>query len=947
MEALKPTLSQKPNLPPKPRLESPNAIPCPAVLDRAIRRIEPGTVRQRALSFINREETGNEALSRNGRISSSNQAVFQWSESTVKDQIKGVPPSRENEQKQRKDKKQDIKQREGNKERKSWNKDLSPECEEAGRSDPDGSEMDSVSGAGLCEEGSTAHSSPLEEKHCHCVCHLHRPGMKLVWVPLQAEENNSVCMDRKLSTNGSLKREEEIINLSKGETDWTEGKVTKTVHADNKETTHLVNKQLMNTHLANAFQPLPSKHTTTEKSPTMPQCVNCQSFRFHHGPHKEAEKESEYETMDTFFHLCSSETGHAETQSSQPLPAEEPLYLDLQPSNESAASPPTPPPRPKLPPRPCSTAHANQKERRCTQPVLAYMLSPRGGRPPMRSPTSFDRGSKNPPSGKPNLKEEKKSDDKDSKMKEETENGKQEQEPRRISHDWEPNSDYEPLYQMYQAKVCKEAAELQDDSPKAQRKSMSECLGMQGTGATGNPSRNELLEITLWQELPVVKESRVLQTLTHTEKHRQECMFEVLTSEASYLRSLRVLKDHFLGSRELDDTLVIHDRKSLFSNILQVYEVSERFMQALLDRVDENVLISDICDIIHHHAEKYFSVYIDYVRNQVYQEKTYSRLMQCNRAFAVIMRRLEESPLCRRLPFTSFMLLPFQRITRIKILIQSILKRTMEDSHEESTASQALATVSEIIREANTQVGKMKQMEELMHIANLLEFDKLKAIPLVSKTRCLEKQGELQELSKAGSLFGFRFRFTPIYIFLFNDLLILTARKSVSPERFVVLDHAHRSLVQVQGVEGGPAPQLEHAFSLTILENHQGNTCERLLKANTESDMHRWIAAFPSLTGTQEEQKEKVYEDWDCPQVQCICQYVAKQADELSLEPSDVINVIRKTNEGWYEGIRLSDRQRGWFPQETVAEVTNEHQRRRNLREQFRLAQAANHIVQR
>ena len=46
----------------------------------------------------------------------------------------------------------------------------------------------------------------------------------------------------------------------------------------------------------------------------------------------------------------------------------------------------------------------------------------------------------------------------------------------------------------------------------------------------------------------------------------------------------------------------------------------------------------------------------------------------------------------------------------------------------------------------------------------------------MSKTRWLEKQGELQEFSKVGSLFG-RFRLTPVYIFLFNDLLILTARK--------------------------------------------------------------------------------------------------------------------------------------------------------------------------
>lgn len=41
----------------------------------------------------------------------------------------------------------------------------------------------------------------------------------------------------------------------------------------------------------------------------------------------------------------------------------------------------------------------------------------------------------------------------------------------------------------------------------------------------------------------------------------------------------------------------------------------------------------------------------------------------------------------------------------------------------------------------------------------------------------------------------------------------------------------------------------------------------------------------------------------DCPQVQCVEQYVAQQADELTLEPTEIINVVRKTNEGktWQE----------------------------------------------
>uniref|UniRef100_A0A671KG19 Rho guanine nucleotide exchange factor (GEF) 15 n=1 Tax=Sinocyclocheilus anshuiensis TaxID=1608454 RepID=A0A671KG19_9TELE len=393
-------------------------------------------------------------------------------------------------------------------------------------------------------------------------------------------------------------------------------------------------------------------------------------------------------------------------------------------------------------------------------------------------------------------------------------------------------SSSEPLYQIYQAKVLKEASQIQSDSPDCNRRSVSETLGLEGPGGlgvVGTRFKRGPDEITLWQDLPVVKESGVLHKLTRTEKQRQESMFEVLTSEASYLRSLRVLKDHFLGSRELNETLVIHDRRALFSNLLQVYEVSERFIGDLLKRVDESVVISDVCDIIYEHSENHFSVFIDYVRNQQYQEKTYSRLMESNRDFSLVMRRLESSPLCKHLPFTSFMLLPFQRITRIKILIQ------------------------------------------VRYLYILLMF---------SKNTCSSNFSIKCEMIRQ-----YRNKCIPVYMFLFNDLLILTKKKR--DDIFV---------------ENNLGPRLDHCFCLTLLENHRGNTY--------------------------------------CPQVQCVSQYVAKQADELSLEPSDVFNMLRKTSEGWYEGMRLSDGKKGWFPAENTSEVTTDHQRRRNVREKYQIAQA-------
>lgn len=44
----------------------------------------------------------------------------------------------------------------------------------------------------------------------------------------------------------------------------------------------------------------------------------------------------------------------------------------------------------------------------------------------------------------------------------------------------------------------------------------------------------------------------------------------------------------------------------------------------------------------------------------------------------------------------------------------------------------------------------------------------------------------------------------------------------------------------------------------------------------------------------------------DCPQVQCKEQYVAQQADEITLEPTEIVNVIRKTNEGEHDPLKYS-----------------------------------------
>lgn len=58
----------------------------------------------------------------------------------------------------------------------------------------------------------------------------------------------------------------------------------------------------------------------------------------------------------------------------------------------------------------------------------------------------------------------------------------------------------------------------------------------------------------------------------------------------------------------------------------------------------------------------------------------------------------------------------------------------------------------------------------------------------------------------------------------------------------------------------------------------------------------------------------------------------------FSPAPPPVFFVV--STPGWYEGMRLSDGQKGWFPDTNVIEITNEHVRRRNIKERYRVSQA-------
>ena len=62
-----------------------------------------------------------------------------------------------------------------------------------------------------------------------------------------------------------------------------------------------------------------------------------------------------------------------------------------------------------------------------------------------------------------------------------------------------------------------------------------------------------------------------------------------------------------------------------------------------------------------------------------------------------------------------------------------------------------------------------------------------------------------------------------------------------------------------------------------------------------------------------------------------VADYAANENDELTVSTGDIIDVYRKSSDGWLEGRRMSDGHRGWLPAGMAKELMGtEHARARS-----------------
>ncbi|NXF42599.1 ARHGG factor, partial [Oceanites oceanicus] len=171
--------------------------------------------------------------------------------------------------------------------------------------------------------------------------------------------------------------------------------------------------------------------------------------------------------------------------------------------------------------------------------------------------------------------------------------------------------------------------------------------------------------------------------------------------------------------------------------------------------------------------------------------------------------------------------------------------------------------------------------------------------PLISASRWLLKRGELHLLlSEEAGIFR-RGTGRLCYLFLFNDVLIITKKRS--EESYTVMNYATLDQITVEKIENTDPPSPPpgktgsggtarggHLLRVVMEKDSEGRREEIVLSAETLSDRARWIAALMH----REKEKPDTTPKGDLSQVEITHAYLAKEADEISLQQADVVLVL-------------------------------------------------------
>uniref|UniRef100_A0AAQ4QLP2 Rho/rac guanine nucleotide exchange factor (GEF) 18a n=1 Tax=Gasterosteus aculeatus aculeatus TaxID=481459 RepID=A0AAQ4QLP2_GASAC len=307
--------------------------------------------------------------------------------------------------------------------------------------------------------------------------------------------------------------------------------------------------------------------------------------------------------------------------------------------------------------------------------------------------------------------------------------------------------------------------------------------------------------------------------LTKEAVKRQEVIYELIQTEMHHVRTLKILL--YVYGHELKQSSLIEETRleELFLVVEELLNCHQHFLDCLKLLKHQsheegsphnyqitqlgNALIPQFSGAL---GERMMNLYSVFCSSHTEAVNLYKEQLQNNKKMQILIKKVGQLPLVRRLGVPECFLLVTQRITKYPILVERIIQNTEADTDEYRSLVQGLALIKDTISQVNAKVSEYERAARLREIALRLEQKSqgrlkngvlLRREDLIQGNRTLMHEGPLTWKSSG--------RQKEIHAVLLSDMLLLLQEKDqklvfaavenkppvISLQRLIVREVAH------------------------------------------------------------------------------------------------------------------------------------------------------------
>ncbi|CAN9509432.1 unnamed protein product [Ophioblennius macclurei] len=378
-------------------------------------------------------------------------------------------------------------------------------------------------------------------------------------------------------------------------------------------------------------------------------------------------------------------------------------------------------------------------------------------------------------------------------------------------------------------------------TPRSRRRSVDSPLALLPDAAA---LEDEVSEGQNWQD---TVPPQLLATLSAREVERQAVIYELFTTEASHMRTLKVLDQVFF--QKMRSVLNSYELACIFPNLHQVYELHASLCEAMKKR-RETPIVQEIGDVMLARVEGAAGDEFQEQASQLCCQQSQARELIKNKRrkdprFAHIIQECEASPLCRRLQLKDLLVAEMQRLTKYPLLLDNIIKHTEAASPDLPALQRAQACCRAILQAVNEDVRETERLSQYQR--RLDAAPQFKSLDLTTK-RMIHEGPLTWKVSKDKQI--------EIQALLLSDFLVLLQK---GPDDRLQLRYPSRWLGGGGGGGGDSKTSLSPLVKLDSLLVRPVATDNKALYviSTTESHMYELVAGTPLEKNVWKELLEK------------------------------------------------------------------------------------------